>query len=72
MTKFVVMPENCRWTEVEANSAEMAYISECSWYMPGKRIAVYNTATGETVVYTRRIGSDGNLLDMQIERWAND
>lgn len=68
MARFIVMPEHCRWTEVEANSAEIAYRSECSWYMPGKRIAVYNAATGETIIYTRRLDVDGNMIKLQAVR----
>ncbi len=59
MTKYIIMPDGCRWLEVEATTAEMAYRSQCCWYVLCKRIAVYNTVTGATVVYTRRVNSDG-------------
>lgn len=64
MKNYIIMPEGCRWSEVQAASAEMAYSSQCCWYSPGKRVAVRDTTTGETVIFTRRLDNAGNLLEV--------
>lgn len=64
MKNYIIMPEGCRWSEVQAASAEMAYRSQCCWYNPGKRVAVRDTTTGETVIFTRRLDNAGNLLEV--------
>ena len=64
MKNYIIMPEGCRWSEVQAASAEMAYCSQCCWYSPGKRVAVRDTTTGETVIFIRRLNNAGNLLEV--------
>ena len=64
MKNYIIMPEGCRWSEVQAASAKMAYRSQCCWYSPGKRVAVRDTTTGETVIFTRRLDNAGNLLEV--------
>lgn len=64
MKTFTIMPEGCRWSEVQAASAEMAYRGACCWYNPGTRVAVRDNATGATVIFTRRLDNAGNLLEV--------
>lgn len=64
MKKFQIMPEGCRWSEVEASTAEMAYRGVCCWYSPRTRVAVRDTETGATVIYSRRQDTAGNLLEV--------
>ena len=59
MTKFLIMPEGCKWTEREALTPETAYSLESSWYSPGHRIAVMNTENGQTQVFTREADKKG-------------
>jgi len=65
---FIICPEGCKWSEVEASSAETAYRAVCSWYSPRTRIAVINRANGITAVFTREIDSAGNLVKVNAER----
>lgn len=67
MTKYTVAPEGCRWSEVDAASAEMAYRSVCSWYNPKTRIAIINQATGQAVTFTRQLDGAGNLVKISQE-----
>ena len=53
MTKFLIMPEGCKWTEREAQTLETAYNLESAWYAPGRRIAVMNTENGQTKVFVK-------------------
>ena len=62
MRKFIVAPEGCRRSEVEAMTAESAYRGVCSWYSPNKRIAIIDPATGNTLIYTRELDKAGNLV----------
>lgn len=64
MKHYQVMPEGCKPLEVQAASAEMAYRGVCSWYNPGKRVAIMDAATGETVIFFRKLDSAGNLLEI--------
>ena len=61
MKKYYIAPENCRWTEAEAATAEMAYCSICCWFMPDTRIAVIDAETGQTEIFTRTLDGAGNL-----------
>lgn len=65
---FIVCPEGCNWSEVDATTAEMAYCGVCSWYSPKTRIAVIDRANGHTAVFTRELDSAGNLVKINIER----
>ncbi|MBO5032409.1 MAG: hypothetical protein J6D08_11080 [Lachnospiraceae bacterium] len=62
MARFTICPEGCKWSQVDAASAEMAYRSVCSWYNPKTRIAVINQATGQAVTFTRQLDGAGNLV----------
>ena len=62
MNKYIVAPEGCKWSEVNAASAEMAYRSVCSWYSPATRIMIVNQATGQAVTFTRQLDGAGNLV----------
>lgn len=64
MTKYIIMSEGSRWSEIEATSAEMAYRAACCWYSPDKRVAVYDPATGAAVIYSRKLDKAGNLLEV--------
>lgn len=61
MNKYIIMPERCRWSVREAANHETAYGFECSFYNPNTKIAIMDTATGTTKIYTRVIDSAGNL-----------
>ena len=61
MKKYYIAPENCRWTETEAATAEAAYTAVCCWYMPDTRIAVIDAETGQAAIFTRTLDRAGNL-----------
>lgn len=61
MKKYYIAPENCRWIETEAATAEAAYTAVCCWYMPDTRIAVIDAETGRAVIFTRTLDENGNL-----------
>ena len=62
---YLVMPEKCRWINVNhVSSHEMAYLLECTWFNPKTRIAVMNIRTGETKIFIREIDTNGNLVDV--------
>ena len=65
MRKFIVVPEGCRWSEVEAMKAESAYRGVCCWYNPDKRVAVIDPATGNTLIFTRELDKAGNLVKVK-------
>lgn len=64
MNTYLVMPEHCGFYNINATSSEMAYRTVCNWYSARNRIAVMDTTTNETRVYTRRLDSDGNLIEI--------
>ena len=61
--EFIIMPESSGWRKVMARSAEGAYHSESCWYT-NKRMAVWDTATGEITVFNSRHDSAGNLIEV--------
>ena len=61
MRKYYIAPENCRWMEVEAATAEMAYSGICCWFMSDTRIAVIDAETGQAEIFTRTLDRTGNL-----------
>lgn len=64
MKKYIIMPEGCRWMEIEATSAEMAYSGVCCWFTPEKRVTVYDTTTGAAVIFSRKLDKAGNLVEV--------
>lgn len=69
-TKYVIMPEKCRFYTIEAQTAEIAYSRICSDYSPETPVAIMDTVTGKTVIFKRSINKAGNLL--QIRKAAID
>lgn len=61
MKKYIIMPEGCQWSECEAANHESAYNLNSNWYKPNTKIAIMETETGATKIYTREIESNGNL-----------
>ena len=61
MSKYIIAPEGCKWSEREAANHEAAYCLECSWYKPSTRTAVIDPSTGATKIYTRELDPAGNL-----------
>lgn len=64
-TKYVVMPEKCRFYTVDAQNAEMVYRGICSDYSPETPVAIMDTVTGKTVIFKRSINKAGNLLQIR-------
>lgn len=64
MHTYLVMPEHCDFININATSPEMAYRAICCWYSPKNRVAIMDTVTSETRVYTRRLDEDGNLIEI--------
>lgn len=67
MKKYIIAPERDRFSEVSASNAEMAYRGVCCWYNPGRRVAVIDAETMETVIFTRTLDENGNLSE--VRRW---
>lgn len=61
MKEFIIMPEGGKWSKREAANHESTYCLECSWYNPSTKIAILETDTGITKIYSREIESNGNL-----------
>ena len=61
MSKYIIAPEGCKWSEREAANHKAAYCFECSWYSPKTRTAVIDAETGETKIFTRELEPNGNL-----------
>ena len=68
MNKYIIAPEGCNWTEQEAETPEAAYSLNCSWYKPGRRIAVIDAATGQACIFTRENGANGNFVTSVIRQ----
>ena len=64
MRTYLIMPEHCTFLNINATSPEMAYGAVCNLYSARNRVAVMDTITNETRVYTRRLDSDGNLIEI--------
>lgn len=67
MNRYVVMPEDGRWFEIEATTPEMAYRGCCSYVMPSTRTAILDPVTKHVDVYTRRLDRHGNLIAVNRE-----
>lgn len=61
MSKYIIIPEGCRWSTQSAADAKTAYCLICSWYSPETRTAVLDPETGETRIFTRVLDPAGNL-----------
>ena len=48
----------------DAPDHETAYRLGCCWYSPRNKIPVENTETGETKIFSRKLDSAGNLLEV--------
>lgn len=64
MHTYLVMPEHCKFININATSPEMAYMTVCCWYSAKNRVAIMDTTTGETRVYTRRLDNNGNVVEI--------
>lgn len=64
MKTFTIMPEGCRWYNVTAATAEMAYRGVCCFFNPSRKIAVRDAETGSTKVFIQRIDMNGLLLEV--------
>ena len=64
MHTYLVMPEHCNFININATSPEMAYRAVCNWYSPKNRVAITDTVTNETRVYTRRLDCNGNIVEI--------
>lgn len=64
MTKYIIAPEGCKWSEREAKTARAAYSLESSWISPGTRTAVIDATTGAAHIFTRELKNNGNLVQI--------
>ena len=62
MKRFLVMPEKARFTEIDAETHRIAYCLCAAWYNPKTRVAVMDTETGQTKIFTRSIDASGNIV----------
>lgn len=51
MNKYLIMPENSRWMEVEAMTPGSAYSGVCFWFNKDRRIAIMDENTQKVVIY---------------------
>jgi hypothetical protein len=51
---YRIMPEKCKWMEFKSLTAEMAFRAVSCWFDSKTKVAVMNTRTGETVIFTRK------------------
>ena len=52
MKTFTIMPEQCKWYNITAATAENAYRQVCCFYNTSRKIAVRDVATGTTQIFT--------------------
>lgn len=64
MKTFTIMPENCRWYNITATTAENAYRQVCCFFNASRKIAVRDLATGITQIFTQRIDINGCLAEV--------
>lgn len=67
MPKYLIMVEGANsWQEIERPQKDFktVYCLECSFISPKTRIAIRNEETKETRIFTRRLDSNGNLLEV--------
>lgn len=60
--EFIVMPEHCNWYISYGNKAttlETVYQSECVWFNENRKIAIRDTETNETAIFTQRVDENG-------------
>lgn len=63
MKRFIVMPEDDRYFEVDANTYKDAYCLVCACIAFDTRTIVMDARTGETKIFTRDPGVGlGNLI----------
>ena len=65
MKTFTIMPEGCRWYNVTAATAQMAYSSVCCFFNPSRKIAIRDAETGITKIFARRIDINGLLVEIK-------
>ena len=59
---YQVFPDGCRMFETVATTPENAYACVACWYSTNKKIAIVDTETKETHIYTRELDRAGNLV----------
>ena len=64
MNNYIIMPEGTKWSEEAAADPKTAYSLVCSWYKPSTKVAIMDKATGKTVIFTRKLDSAGNLIEV--------
>lgn len=52
MNKYLIMPEDSKWFEVEAMNFEMAYRGISNWFRDDRRIAVMDERSMKVSVYS--------------------
>ena len=65
MKTFTIMPEGCRWYNVTAATAEMAYRGVCCFFNPSRKIAIRDAETGTTQIFTRHVDSTGRTVEIK-------
>ena len=53
------MPEQCKWYNITATTAELDYRQVSGFYNTSRKIAVRDVATGTTQIFTQRIDING-------------
>ena len=59
---YQIIPDGCRMFETVSNTPENAYACVACWYSTNKKVAIVDTETKETNIYTREIDRAGNLV----------
>lgn len=72
MKRYIVMPEKCRFYTVDAMTAENAYCAIACWYDPKKPVAIMDAESGKTVIFTRQLDGDGNLIKTSTAKAATE
>ena len=59
MKTFTIMPEQCKWYNITATTAEIAYRQVCCFYNTSRKIAVRDVATGTTQIFSQCVDING-------------
>lgn len=59
MKTFTIMPEQCKWYNITAATAESAYRQVCYFYNTSRKIAVRDVTTGTTQIFSQRADING-------------
>lgn len=66
MSKFLIMPEGCKWYEVErpVKDLESVYRMECSFFTPSTRVCIRDVNSGAVEIFSRSLESNGNIKEV--------